>query len=423
MSVIDDGDAHLLPSNASPLERLISATGGARIDGIPVPIDLLKRPYEVPAQFLPHLAWEVSLDVWDENWPEWRKRRAIAKSIGLHRLKGTLAGVEGWLDILGAALQSYVIPPIGAFVGSNRTPAEKAAFNAQFAELRIYLESDTGSADADLYVADGFVGVDFVTISTASDRYGRRAYVVDRGVTRQVPMLPVSWAAADAINEGLVGVVLPGEDDGGFFIRDACLGNANVTAAKITSRLLTIAADRSFVPISPQPVLIGSDVAPMALISVIPERIAVKGTIGPDVLHVNAGYVGDFAGEKDTDLRIYDRYYLFDPTRVAGTPGSDGAFFLDYTRLSIPPFYAELRVDFPGFDPIPTFMIGDGFVGDACLMPVQGQMDKVAACIRAAKALRDDVWFTTQTKRPIQFSDGIPIDGSVGFDTLVSIFD
>ncbi len=423
LAEIDDPDIHLLPSNASPLERLMSASAQRRFDGIPTPIETIKRPFDAPLNFLPHLAWEVSLDVWEEDWPEWQKRRAIANSIHLHRIKGTLPALIGWLELIGAELQSYVIPPVGAYAAPSATPEEKAAFAAQFPELRIYLESDYGTADADLYTNDGFSDDEFVTVSTAADRYGNRAYLVDKGVSTPVPMLPVTWAGANAINEGLVGVVIPGEDDGGFFIADAAADASFVTAAKITSKLLTIAADRSYVPITPQPVILPGDTPPLTLMNVIPERIATTGIIGLDVLHIEVGYVGDYLGDKDSSLRIYDRYYLYDATRLVGTPGSDGGFFLDSTRLEIPPFYAEMRVHFGGSAPVPSFMLDDGFVDEACTVPVQGQLDRVAAALRAAKSHRDQIWFTTQISRPVEFDDAVPLDGSIAFDAEIPLYD
>jgi len=435
VTVTVDYDVHLLPSNATPYEKALSASFKP-INDIPVPIDLLDRPYEIPAQFLPHLAWNVSLSLWYRDWPEWKKRRAVAQSIKLHYLKGTLPGIEGWLGLIDATLQSYVIPPVGGFVSDNWTDAEKAAFLAQFAQLRIFLESNPGTAAQDLYADDGFVGEsysqeqsnhftggDFTTVSTASERYGRHAYVWDNGVSTQVTMLPVSWAGAEAINQDLVGVVIPGEDDGGFFFADGCLDDGCITAAYITSKLLTIANDRSYIPLSPQPVVLPADMPPLSLLDVVPERIATTGTIGVDVMHVDAGYINDFLGDKDENLRLYDRYYLYDPDRVVGGPGTDGGLFLDYTRLEIPPFYAELRVNLPGADPADVLMLDDGFLDNGLLIPVQGIMDEVAAALRVAKAHRDELWFTTQTRRAIELNDEPLFDGTVGFDDMVLIYD
>jgi phage tail P2-like protein len=54
---------HLLPANATDLERIFSAAG-KRIQDIPTPIDKVKRPFETTASFLPFVGWEYSVDVW-----------------------------------------------------------------------------------------------------------------------------------------------------------------------------------------------------------------------------------------------------------------------------------------------------------------------------------------------------------------------
>ncbi|MBM3526839.1 MAG: phage tail protein I [Alphaproteobacteria bacterium] len=56
---------------------------------MPVPIDLLKRPLEVPESFLPALAFELSVDVWKPGWSLTRRRAITSSSVLLHRKKGT----------------------------------------------------------------------------------------------------------------------------------------------------------------------------------------------------------------------------------------------------------------------------------------------------------------------------------------------
>jgi len=51
-------------------------------------------PERCPAPLLPWLAWALSVDVWDAAWPEVTKRRAIAESLAIHRIKGSRASVE-----------------------------------------------------------------------------------------------------------------------------------------------------------------------------------------------------------------------------------------------------------------------------------------------------------------------------------------
>ncbi|MFW5499586.1 MULTISPECIES: phage tail protein I [unclassified Maridesulfovibrio] len=83
----------LLPPNASQLER--AASDAARIDDLDLkPVSNLWNPWECHFSVLPYLAWALSVDVWDEDWPEKVKRQVIAKSIALHWIKGTPGAVE-----------------------------------------------------------------------------------------------------------------------------------------------------------------------------------------------------------------------------------------------------------------------------------------------------------------------------------------
>lgn len=83
----------LLPPNATRLERALEA-GLGPIPGVDFPIEQLWDPVTCPLPWLPWLAWSVSVDQWDSNWSEARKRQAVADSIALHRVKGTRASVE-----------------------------------------------------------------------------------------------------------------------------------------------------------------------------------------------------------------------------------------------------------------------------------------------------------------------------------------
>ena len=56
---------------------------------------------QCPVAFLPWLAYALSVDVWDGTWPEARKRRVIAASPQVHRIKGTVAAMIAALEALG----------------------------------------------------------------------------------------------------------------------------------------------------------------------------------------------------------------------------------------------------------------------------------------------------------------------------------
>lgn len=83
----------LLPPNATTLERALEA-GVSRISAIVTPIDTLLDPARIAAQWLPWLAWGLSVDAWDSGWSEATKRQAVSESIALHRKKGTRGSVD-----------------------------------------------------------------------------------------------------------------------------------------------------------------------------------------------------------------------------------------------------------------------------------------------------------------------------------------
>lgn len=90
----------LLPPGSTDLERALDAVIAARLDAIPVPITTVGDAGECPAVVLPYLGWAESSDTWDPSWSVATKRQVVARSISVHRIKGTLGAVE---DVLAAA--------------------------------------------------------------------------------------------------------------------------------------------------------------------------------------------------------------------------------------------------------------------------------------------------------------------------------
>lgn len=90
----------LLPPNATKAERAIE-TALSRIGDIQTPARLMWSPDLIPAEFLPWLAWALSVDDWDPDWSDARKREVIRASIPLHRIKGTRASVQMALETMG----------------------------------------------------------------------------------------------------------------------------------------------------------------------------------------------------------------------------------------------------------------------------------------------------------------------------------
>lgn len=91
----------LLPPNSTPLERALADT--LRLD-LPVVIGDLWNPWRCPEHLLPHLAWALHLGE-TEGWAlavtTDQQRALIARSIALHRRKGTPWSIREALKVAG----------------------------------------------------------------------------------------------------------------------------------------------------------------------------------------------------------------------------------------------------------------------------------------------------------------------------------
>ncbi|MFK3888477.1 phage tail protein I [Sphingomonas sp. NPDC079357] len=104
----------LLPANATALERAIEASV-ARISDVPVPLRQLVNPDTCPADQLPFLAWAVSIDTWESDWPDAIKRARVRSAISIQRRKGTVASLREVIASFGGAVAVrewwQMIPP------------------------------------------------------------------------------------------------------------------------------------------------------------------------------------------------------------------------------------------------------------------------------------------------------------------------
>lgn len=92
---------HLLPQNATPLEKALSAVL-ARI--LTLPTWLIRAVWDpdlCPERLLPYLAQAWSVDEWDPTWPEATKRQVIKDSVWIHQHKGTIGALRRAIAQLG----------------------------------------------------------------------------------------------------------------------------------------------------------------------------------------------------------------------------------------------------------------------------------------------------------------------------------
>lgn len=419
----------LPPNNRTDLEEALDRAIGRRINSIPVPIRDMDDASAIPVAALPYLAWGRAAGLWDDDWPEWLRRRVAERSIHLRRIGGTLPAIEGWLEFLGAEVVDAVIPPAGCFATGGQTVEQRQEFLGRFAELRITLRRSPGPGDTGtVYAATngagdpgGFVGANFALISTASDRYGRKATIVDGGEE-----VEVSWSLAAGVNASGVAteverVVIPGDARPSEpFAGEFFAGTASGPVAephKTTSRIFAIGPDRS-----PQSgfryALIEETATPLDVLSVTPERVSQASETAARPAMAGE-YVGSFAYQNTAAERYFDRYRIFDADRVPVRQTASYGTFVGYSRAKLTPFRAEIRVAYPGDEPETSARV-DGFVG-GFPMPTSGRLGRVADAVRAGKSWRDKTFFTIETKRLRTLADGIPLDGSFRFGGLIEI--
>ncbi|KFA59046.1 Phage tail fiber [Gilliamella apicola] len=103
----------LLPPSATQFEKNLSQ---AMICDLPIHLRSLWDPKTCPFELLPYLAWQYSVDRWDEKWPEQTKRKVIAEAFEIHKLKGTKEAIRRAVEPFG-----YLINVI-EWWQNNKTP-------------------------------------------------------------------------------------------------------------------------------------------------------------------------------------------------------------------------------------------------------------------------------------------------------------
>ncbi|WP_224825591.1 phage tail protein I [Cognatishimia sp. MH4019] len=107
----------LLPSNATKLERALVETAFERLEDVGICFDTLWNPMACPKEVLPHLAFALSADEWDPEWPEAVQRNYLKEWPSIVRRKGTLPIIKRALEVAGYGdaiiTEAFQYPRIG----------------------------------------------------------------------------------------------------------------------------------------------------------------------------------------------------------------------------------------------------------------------------------------------------------------------
>ncbi|AZP30615.1 phage tail protein I [Acinetobacter pittii] len=94
---------NLLPPNTTAFEKKIVETT-AKSTELNTNLSSLIRVDDAPADFLSILAWQFSVDRWQDDWPDEVKRAQIKNSIKVHTYKGTNFALRSIVESFGYSL-------------------------------------------------------------------------------------------------------------------------------------------------------------------------------------------------------------------------------------------------------------------------------------------------------------------------------
>ncbi|WP_343734501.1 phage tail protein [Acidovorax sp.] len=325
---------HLLPPNATPLERAASSAMGPWTVG-DAALSTLQDPARVPAHLLPHMGLAEDVPVWPQAEAE---RRAVIKaSPRLHALIGTPRGLRELARLGGARIERLEMPPAKTFLGYWDAES-RAQWLAAHPEMRIYSQRERAPCEG-LMLGGGFVGAQAEppTPTSAMARSAIRAEI--RYPNGQVqPLTTHGWtdmaqdraATVDLARRAVARGQHLGQPLAGVVSRaDASNRYWRVQTVNYRERLQLLTLKQmapSLAPLSP-------DAEPVA------ERAP-----RPHVLCLGVPLAG-FTVRSDSGRRMYARIRLHDPA-VANVP-KYGPSYLGFTRLSSPPFVALAHVRMP----------------------------------------------------------------------------
>lgn len=96
------------------------------------------HPFKVAEPLLIYLAWSLSIDHWDSDYPESFKRELVAATIEQHHRRGTPSSLRRYLGIFG--ITDFEL--IEGWEGDNVPPAVKLVINQPVSNLTASLVFD-----------------------------------------------------------------------------------------------------------------------------------------------------------------------------------------------------------------------------------------------------------------------------------------
>ncbi len=399
---------HLLPANASQLEKVL-AGAGARTQTIPVPIDTIKRPDQTPTAFLPFLAWELSTDIWIDDWPETRKRVVASRSLALHRKKGTAYALREYARYVDAEITEIIKPPQKVFSGPSLTKAQREAWLSALPQVRVWRIRESGAAplrkafhgsSRSLHQHDRRFCLKgaMPTSSTALSRLRRRARWMVNGVETDITVAEFG---------SYFRLLMPSAARLRVFSNRPLRRGRFFVPSDAWRRVVTIMPTTLMpwrVPVGPTLQAVLSE----------PERVTVAGKRGRSVF-CGVPAAGYFVPSSSA-LRVYQRYPVLDGTREVRRPACQ---IMGVGRYGWPKHTARVTASL--FSERSRRAAGEGIVAQRRKFWIPHDPTPVRRlkwALQSAKRLSDKIWLKTGPQ-PTFVVGGPPVLSDAGTDVVV----
>lgn len=373
--------ANILPSSATNYERTLASQVDRLLD-LGISIKDLWNPWTCPIDMLPYLAWTLSVDIWSDLWPDQKKRSVVAHAIDHHRIKGTLAGIETYVDLIGAKVLSAVQPPSKIFSGPSLTREQRETWLAKLPQVRVWRQYEKTTRGHKMF-SGGFRHSNFVEASyshpnDAIVRLRRRSRWVVDGVETETKVEDF---------ESYFRVFVRSHSGKAVFSKKP-IGKRFFQPSTAASRVVTIE------PLSTSPWrnAVGPRLTP---VTSEPELVSVRGQEGRSV------YSGKTFGKRffvpsTANFRIFERYAVMDGTGASKRPSIQ---FMGVGRYGIKPKSAEVKVAI--YSKRSQFKAGEGITAPKQRFWIphdDGPMRELRHAIKASKRMTDKVLIDTNTK-------------------------
>ena len=386
---------NILPPNATVYERTL-ASEVERL--LALDTDRIRRlwdPYRCHIDDLPYLAWSFSVDLWDPNWGEAKKRKVVADAITHHRLKGTKLGVSTYLDIVDCALNDLIVPPARGYRIPAMTNAEFMSWLVKLPQIRLYpyvIRDPAGPREFRMPV--NYFRIDnFREKSLGPELYGRKASIYKTGAEASLQLEAMTEIGVQAVERVSFRSVSNRDYHTDGFRGHKFYEPTDATDNIVTVRLNQAASDL----ISVTPGLTPQDVKPV--------QIAEAHTAYPaQHFHdYNGSWRGkNFRCETDAAHWVYDRISLHNKDDLPA--GLSAKSYRGHMRYGIPAYTAQARVSVP-LKRSPAQGFGGRFRNGFRVPNDMSKLDDACGAIVAAKPLRDTVLVDTVNYRVVRLKE------------------